>query len=168
MYRGLAIALTALALVSCGPQTTPLEGTWAWFDPAACEGNLDVITFAGKDFHHYREGAVHVQGTDVRYHSNSESGAEWITATYAVEVPRAPDLEEIAAGAAPEEPIMVSRSVALTFEPQGDNILIFRGSVVDGNPPANAGNVIGRELYRCVDGVAVLDDANDDGLLDAE
>jgi len=152
MFRGTAIALAALALVSCGPKVAPLEGTWAWFDPAACEGNRDTIEFAGQDFFHRRMGDVFVESHDVAYRVTGDEGTEWITATYGV--------QSVESGA--------TRSVALTFEPQGDNTLIFRGSVVDGAAPANAGNVIGRLLYRCVDGAAVLDDANGDGLLDAD
>lgn len=152
MYRGLAIVLTALALASCGQSPAPLEGTWAWFDPTACEDNRDTIEFAGPDFYHRRMGDVFVESHDAAYRVTDDSGTEWVTATYSV--------TSAETGA--------TRSVALTFEPQGDNILIFRGSVVDGSAPANAGNVIGRELYRCVDGEAVLDDADGDGLLDAE
>jgi len=147
MFRLAAISLIALMLASCGQNKGPsIEGTWAWFDPASCEGNRDTVEFAGKEFFHRRQGSVYVHGVNVDYRVTNESGAEWVTASYTVET---------------DDP-NVTRTVALTFEPQGDNILLFRGSVVDGVAPANAGNVIGRELYRCVDGHAVMDDQADE------
>lgn len=152
MYRLMAIALAALALASCGPKGSSLEGTWAWFDPSACEGNRDTIEFAETDFFHRREGEVFLESHDVAYRVTDDSGAEWVTATYSVV----------------SEETGATRSVALTFEPQGENILLFRGVAFDGSAPPNAGNVIGRELFRCVEGQAVLDDANGDGLLDSE
>jgi hypothetical protein len=166
MVRAISIVLLAVSLASCGDQSGPLDGTWGWFDPAVCEGNRDTIEFAGRDFFHRRNGEVFVRGQNVRYHETDESGATWITATYGVEVPRAPD--PAAEDGEARDPEMVTRSVSLTFEPMTENTLIFRGSVVDGVAPPNAANVIGRQLYRCVDGEAVLDDANGDGLLDAE
>jgi len=143
MFRTAAILLMALALVSCGSKGPNIEGKWAWFDPAACEADRDTIEFDGETFYHRRDGAVFVFGQNVSYRTTTENGASWVTATYTVE--------------SEDDAETVMRSVSLTFEPQGENTLIFQGSVVDGVAPRNAASAIGRELYRCHDGQAVLD-----------
>jgi len=147
MFRLAAVSLIALLLAGCGQNKgASIEGVWAWFDPESCVGDRDTVEFAGDEFFHRRQGAVYVHGIDVNYRVTDDAGVEWVTATYTVET---------------DDPNL-SRTVSLTFEPEGESTLLFRGSVVDGVAPPNAGNVIGRELYRCVDGHAVMDDASDE------
>ncbi len=128
MFRFTIVLLIALGLVSCGPQGgASIEGKWAWFDASNCEGDVDTIEFAGRDFFHRQAGEILVQGQDVAYQQTTENGSPRVTAIYGVN----------------------GRTISLTFEPQGGGILIFRGSTIDGVAPDGAARAMGRELYRC-------------------
>lgn len=157
MIRVAAITILALALVSCGRGErtgAPLQGKWGWFVPVACEDNRDAIEFDGRNFRHWalpragneddapQVGEVIREGHDTVYTQNE---AGWITATYVI-----------------DRPDGGTQTVALTFEPGslrvGDgtedgaatrDILVFRGSVIDGIAPENAAGFIGQPLYRC-------------------
>ena len=147
MFRFVIVSLMALGLAACGQQggqANALQGKWGWVNPDACEGDRDTIEFAGSGFRHRRQGEDFVVGRDVAYQTNDQG---WITATYIV------DRE---GGSA--------RTISLTFEPstaerrndagevlQTYNVLIFRGSVIDGSSPDSASNVMGRPLFNCVD-----------------
>jgi hypothetical protein len=137
MLRVVALLLIALGLASCGPKPPTLEGKWAWFSPDNCEGDRDTIEFAGTDFFHRQGGEVSLQGGNVAYEVTEDGDTTLITAAYDAVVD---DL---------------TRPVSLTFEMQGDNTLVFRGSVVDGASPPTVNSALGRELFRCEGGHAV-------------
>lgn len=127
MFRFAIVLLIALGLVSCGQQGPSIEGKWAWFDVASCDGDLDTIEFVGRDFIHRQAGEVLVRGQDVAYQQTTENGTPRVTAIYGVN----------------------GRTISLTFEPQGGNVLIFRGSTINGVAPEGASRAMGRELFRC-------------------
>lgn len=139
MFRILTIAMLALGLVGCGEQGPSLEGKWAWFDAAACEGDRDTMEFSGVQFFHRQQGEVVVEGTGLAYRESDAEGSVRLTAVYGFN----------------------GRVYELTFEPStnaptvenpdadGGDILIFRGSAVDGVVPPAAARAAGRILYRC-------------------
>ncbi len=131
MFRIALLLLIALGLSSCGERGPSIEGKWGWFEAAACEGDLDTIEFTPHGFFHRRQGEIFVEGQDVAYQNSSDGGAPRVTAIYVV-------VNE-----------NNSRTISLTFEPQGTDVLIFRGSTIDGVAPEAAGRAMGRELYRC-------------------
>lgn len=131
MNRIFVILLMSLGLVACGQQGPSIEGKWAWMDVAACEGDLDTIEFSGTNFTRRLRGEVNRQGRDLAYRQTDEAGSPRVTAVYLwVEGE-------------------VSRTVSITFEPQGNDVMIYRGSNIDGQVPPSAASTLGRELFRC-------------------
>jgi len=145
MLRFGIVGIVALGLTACGQSASTdnaVQGKWGWFNLEACEGDRDTVEFDGSTFTHRRNGEDFVVGRDVAYQTNDDG---WISATYIV------DLENGS-----------SRTISLTFEPSvgrrnnaaGEdigphNVLLFRGSIIDGQAPESAGNVVGRPLVAC-------------------
>ena len=131
MFRIISIALIGLGLLACDNQAMSVEGKWAWFDVAACEGDLDTIEFAGATFTRRFQGEVTRVGRDLAYQQTDSQGGPRITAHYQWV------LQD------------TSRTVSITFEQQSNDVLIYRGSEIDGQVPPSAAETMGRELYRC-------------------
>jgi len=131
MIRFFIVAMMSIGLMACVEQGPSVEGKWAWFDVASCEGDLDTIELSGTSFTRHLNGEVARLGRDLAYRQTDEEGATRVTAIYLWETEAA------------------SRTVTITFEPQGNDVLIYRGSTIDGQVPAGAAANLGRELFRC-------------------
>ena len=117
MFRIFFIAVIGLGLASCDNQGMSLDGKWAWMDVASCEGDLDTIEFSGTTFTRHLNGELRREGRDLAYRQTDEAGSPRTTAIY-----------QWVAGEA-------SRTVTITFEQTSNDVLIYRGSTIDGQVP---------------------------------
>ncbi len=127
MVRFAAVVMVALSLAACGQQGPTLEGRWAVFDAARCEGDTDTMEFAGRTYAHRRGGNVVVSGSDLAYTASDSADGERITAIFNVN----------------------GQVWEMTFGQVSDNELTFQGAAIDGEASAQAARSVGRSLYRC-------------------